>query len=219
MKRHFDDELEDLKQRILRMGALVEGQIRQALTALMDRDDFVANQVIQNDRQVNTMDVEIDELCLELLALHQPAARDLRFITTAMKISTELERMSDLAENICERAIELHAESQLKPYIDIPLMAERAIKMVGEALDAFVRGDSVLARQVFNEDDYIDDLNEQIFRELLSFMMENPQTISRAIRLSFISKAIERIADHATNVAELVVYMVEGKIIRHTIPT
>jgi phosphate transport system protein len=219
MKRHFDDELADLKQRILRMGALVEGQIRQSLVALVDRDDSVANQVIQNDRQVNTMDVEIDELCLELLALHQPAARDLRFVTTAMKISTELERMSDLAENICERTIELHAEPQLKPYIDIPLMAERAIKMVAEALDAFVRGDSVLAREVLNEDDYIDDLNEQIFRELLSFMMENPQTISRAIRLSFISKYIERIADHATNVAELVVYMVEGKIIRHMLPT
>ena len=219
MKRHFDDELADLKQRILRMGALVEGQIRQSLVALVDRDDSVANQVIQNDRQVNTMDVEIDELCLELLALHQPAARDLRFVTTAMKISTELERMSDLAENICERTIELHTEPQLKPYIDIPLMAERAIKMVAEALDAFVRGDSVLAREVLNEDDYIDDLNEQIFRELLSFMMENPQTISRAIRLSFISKYIERIADHATNVAELVVYMVEGKIIRHMLPT
>jgi len=217
MKRHFDDELADLKQRILRMGALVEAHIRQALSALVDRDDLVANQVIQNDRQVNTMDVEIDEICLELLALHQPAARDLRFVTMAMKITTELERMSDLAENICECAIELHAEPQLKPYIDIPLMAERAIKMVGEALNAFVREDSVLARQVLNEDDYVDDLNEQIFRDLLSFMMENPHTISGAIRLLFVSKAIERIADHATNVAELVVYMVEGKIIRHMI--
>jgi phosphate transport system protein len=132
-----------------------------------------------------------------------------------MKISTELERMSDLAENICERSMELNEEPQLKPYIDIPLMAEHATKMVGESLDAFVRGDSVLARKVLDEDDYIDELNEQIFRELLSFMMENPKTISRAIRLSFISKYIERIADHATNMAELVVYMVEGKIIRH----
>ncbi|PJA78379.1 MAG: phosphate transport system regulatory protein PhoU, partial [Nitrospirae bacterium CG_4_9_14_3_um_filter_51_5] len=178
MKRHFDDELADLRQGILRMGALVEGQIRQALTALVDRDDLVARQVIQNDRQVNTMDVVIDEQCLELLALHQPAAKDLRFVTTAMKISTELERMSDLAENICERALELHVEPQLKPYIDIPRMAEHAIKMVGQALDAFVRGDSVLARRVLTEDDYVDELNEQIFRELLSFMMENPQTIS-----------------------------------------
>jgi phosphate transport system protein len=219
IQRRFDEELAELKQQILRMGSLVEGQIRQALKALVDRDDALAKQVIENDRQVNTMDVAVDEACLELLALQQPAARDLRFITTAMKISTELERMSDLAENICERAIELHEEPQLKPYIDIPLMADRAIQMVGEALDAFVRGDSALARRVLDEDDYIDELNEQIFRELLSFMMENPQTISRAIRLSFISKYIERIADHATNVAELVVYMVEGKIIRHMIQT
>ncbi len=215
MLRRFDEELAGLKQQILRMGSLVEDQIRQALKALVDRDDDLASQVIDNDRQVNTMDVAVDEACLELLALQQPAARDLRFITTAMKISTELERMSDLAENICERSMELNEEPQLKPYIDVPLMAEHAIKMVGEALDAFVRGDSVLARKVLDEDDYIDDLNEQVFRELLSFMMENPQTISRAIRLSFISKYIERIADHATNVAELVVYMVEGKIIRH----
>jgi phosphate transport system protein len=217
MKRHFDEELADLKQRILRMGALVESQIRQSLTALVDRNEELAQQVIQNDHHVNTMDVEVDEVCLELLALHQPAARDLRFITTAMKISTELERMSDLAENICERAIELNEEPQLKPYIDIPLMAERAIKMVRESLDAFVRWDSGLARKVLDDDDSVDNLNEQIFRELLSFMIENPQTISRAIRLSFISKYIERIADHATNVAELIVYMVEGKIIRHTI--
>ena len=215
IQRRFDEELAGLKEKILRMGSLVESQIRQALQALIDRDDDLATQVIENDRKVNTMDVAVDEACLELLALQQPAARDLRFITTAMKISTELERMSDLAENICERAIELHEEPQLKPYIDIPLMAEHAAKMVGEALDAFVRGDSVLARKVLDEDDYIDNLNEQIFRELLSFMMENPKAISRAIRLSFISKYIERIADHATNVAELVVYMVEGKIIRH----
>ncbi|MDX2348326.1 MAG: phosphate signaling complex protein PhoU [Nitrospirota bacterium] len=215
IQRRFDEELAGLKEKILRMGSLVEGQIRQALQALIDRDNDLATQVIENDRQVNTMDVAVDEACLELLALQQPAARDLRFITTAMKISTELERMSDLAENICERAIELHEEPQLKPYIDIPLMAEHAAKMVGEALDAFVRGDTVLARKVLDKDDYIDNLNEQIFRELLSFMMENPKAISRAIRLSFISKYIERIADHATNVAELVVYMVEGKIIRH----
>jgi phosphate transport system protein len=218
MPRHFDEELTDLKQKLLRMGALVENQVRQALTSLVERKDDLARQVIENDRQVNTLDVDVDETCLELLALFQPAARDLRFVTTAMKISTELERMSDLAENICERALELNREPQLKPYIDIPLMAERAIKMVGEAIDAFVRGDSALARKVLKDDDHVDELNEQIFRELLSFMMENPQTITRAIRLSFISKYIERIADHATNIAELVVYLVEGKIIRHTLP-
>lgn len=218
MQRHFDEELAGLKEKILRMGALVEEQIQQSLKALIDRDEALAQQVIVNDHRVNTLDVEVDEACLELLALYQPAARDLRFITTAMKISTELERMSDLAENICERAIELNEEPQLKPYIDIPMMAERAMKMVWEALDAFVRADSTLARKVLEDDDVVDELTEQVFRELLSFMMEDPKTISRAIRLSFISKYIERIADHATNVAELVVYLVEGKIIRHTIP-
>ncbi len=217
MIRHFDEELAGLKQKILQMGSLVEDQIQRALKALVDRDDVIAKDVIENDHRVNTLDVEVDEMCLEMLALKQPTARDLRFVTTAMKISTELERMSDLAENICERTIELNEEAQLKPYIDIPLMADHAKRMVGESLDAFVRGDSELARKVLDEDDYIDNLHEQIFRELLVFMMENPQTISRAIRLSFISKYIERIADHATNVAELVVYMVEGKIIRHMI--
>jgi phosphate transport system protein len=166
---------------------------------------------------VNTLDVEVDEDCLRLLALQQPAARDLRFITTAMKISTELERMSDLAENICERALELNEEPQLKPYIDIPRMATWALQMVREALDAFVGSDVALARKVCADDDFVDDLTEQLFRELLSFMLEDPQTTSRAIRITFIAKYLERIADHATNVAELVVYMVEGKIIRHTI--
>ena len=217
MQRHFDEELGDLKQKILHMGALVEDQVERAKKALTERNEALAKQVIQDDRRVNTLDVEVDEYCLRLLALYQPAARDLRFIATAMKISTELERMSDLAENICERAIELNEEPQLKPYIDIPDMADRAITMMGQALDAFVRGDSVLARQVLEEDDLVDELTEQVFRELLSFMMENPQTITRAIRLSFVAKYIERIADHATNVAELVVYLVEGKIIRHTL--
>ena len=218
MHRHFDEELADLKQRILRMGAMVEEQLQQAIKALVDRDEELARKVIENDRQVNTIDVEVDEVCLNLLALYQPAARDLRFITTAMKISTDLERMSDLAENICERAIELNEEPRLKPYIDIPNMAEMALRMVSEALDAFVRGDSSLARKVLDDDDEIDKLNEQLFRELLSYMIENPKTITRAIRLSFVSKSIERIADHATNVAELVVYLVEGKIIRHMVP-
>jgi phosphate transport system protein len=134
-----------------------------------------------------------------------------------MKISTELERISDLAENICERAIELNEEPQLKPYIDIPRMANWSLRMVKEALDAFVNHDATLARKVCTDDDFVDDLTHQLFRELLSFMLENPQTITRAIRITFISKYLERIADHATNVAELVVYMVEGKIIRHTL--
>ena len=218
MERHFEKEFDKIKSKILMMGSLVEDQIRNALTALVERDEALARQVIENDRNVNTLDVEIDEMALDALVRYQPVARDLRFVTTAMKISSELERMSDLAENICERALELNEEPQLKPYIDIPHMAERARIMVKESLDAFVKMDSALARKVIQDDDFVDNLTEQLFRELLSFMMENPKTISRAIRLSFIAKYIERLADHATNVAELVVYMVEGKIIRHTVP-
>ena len=215
--RHFDEELKNLKSKLLRMGGMVEDQIQGALRALVERDSDLAREVIENDHRVNALDVEVDEDCLSLLALQQPTARDLRFITTAMKISTELERMSDLAENICERAIELNEEPQLKPYIDIPRMANGALKMVRDALDAFVASDSGLAREVCADDDFVDDLTEQLFRELLSFMLENPKTITRAIRITFIAKYLERIADHATNVAELVVYMVEGKIIRHTL--
>ena len=218
MERHFEEDFDKIKSKILMMGSLVEDQIRNALTALVERDEALARQVIENDRNVNTFDVEIDEMALDALVRYQPVAKDLRFVTTAMKISTELERMSDLAENICERALELNEEPQLKPYIDIPHMAERARIMVKESLDAFVKMDSTLARKVIHDDDFVDNLTEQLFRELLSFMMENPKTISRAIRLSFIAKYIERLGDHATNVAELVVYLVEGKIIRHTIP-
>ncbi len=217
MQRHFEQELQDLKGKILRMGSLVEEQVQGALRALTERDSDLARKIIANDRQVNTLDVEVDEESLRLLALQQPAARDLRFITTAMKISTELERISDLAENICERAIELNEEPQLKPYIDIPRMANWSLRMVKESLDAFVNHDADLARKVCMDDDFVDDLTHQLFRELLSFMLENPQTITRAIRITFIAKYLERIADHATNVAELVVYMVEGKIIRHTL--
>jgi phosphate transport system protein len=213
-KRHFDEELAELKTKLVRMAGLVEDQIDKALTALVTRDAALACRVIERDHKVNAMDVEID-----LLALHQPAAHDLRLVTTAMKLSTELERISDLAESICERAIELNEEPQLKPYIDIPRMGSLARVMVKESIDAFVKEDSKLARKVIIDDDFVDDLMEQLFRELLSFMMENPHTISRAIRLSFIAKSLERVADHATNIAELVVYLVEGKIIRHTTPS
>jgi len=216
MQRHFDEEMKNLKEKILRMGAMVEEQIANAIKSLVERDSDLARRVIENDHHVNALDVEVDEDCLRLIALHQPMAVDLRFLTTAMKISTELERMSDLAENISERAVELNEEPQLKPYIDIPRMAERAQQMVKESLDAFVNRNSDLARKVCRDDDFIDDLNHQIFRELLSFMIEDPQTTTRAIRISFIAKYIERIGDHATNIAEMVVYLVEGKIIRHT---
>jgi len=218
-QRHFDEELADLKSKLLRMAGLAEDQIDNALTALVTRDSALATQVIERDHKVNALDVEIDEDCIRLLALHQPAARDLRLVTTAMKIATELERISDLAENVCERAIELNEEPQLKPYIDIPRMGRWTRTMVKESIDGFVREDAILARKVLMDDDLVDDLMEQLFRELLSFMLEDTHTISRAIRLSFIAKYLERMADHATNIAELVVYLVEGKIIRHTTPS
>ena len=218
-QRHFDEELADLKTKLLRMAAQTEDQIDQALTALVTRDSALARVVIERDHQINALDVEIDEESIRLLALHQPAARDLRLVTTAMKIATELERISDLSENVSERVIELNEEPQLKPYIDIPMMGNMARTMVKHSIDAFVRDDAQLARKVLADDDYVDDLMEQLFRELLSFMLEDTRTISRAIRLSFIAKYLERMADHATNIAELVVYLVEGKIIRHTTPS
>jgi phosphate transport system protein len=217
MERHLDAELTDLKNKLLLMGGSVESQLQDVLQALTERDSNLAIRVVENDLQINRLDLEIDEACLRLLALYHPRAGDLRYITTAMKISMELERMSDMAENIAERAIELNDEPQLKPYIDIPRMAEWTTQMVKECLDAFVNSDVELARKVCQDDSYVDDLTEQLFRELLSFMLEDPNTITRAIRLTFIGKYYERIADHATNIAELVVYMVEGKIIRHMV--
>jgi phosphate transport system protein len=217
-QRHFDEELSDLKTKLLRMAGQAEDQIDRALTALVTRDSDLARQVIERDHLVNALDVEIDEESIRLLALHQPAARDLRLVTTAMKIATELERISDLAENVSERVLELNEEPQLKPYIDIPTMGNMARMMVKQSIDAFVKNDAQLARKVLTDDDFVDDLMEQVFRELLSFMLEDTRTISRAIRLSFIAKYLERMADHATNIAELVVYLVEGKIIRHTTP-
>jgi phosphate transport system protein len=154
---------------------------------------------------------------VELLALHQPTAGDLRFITTAMKIVTDLERIGDQAVNIAQRVVELNREPQLKPYIDLPRMADQAQRMVKESLDAFVARDTDLARQVCGEDDSVDAFKEQIFRELLTFMMEDPKTIPRAIRLILISRFLERVADHATNIAEMVIYMVESKMVRHTL--
>src|SRR5919197_1733435 len=217
MQRHFHEELDALKQTLLAMGALVEDQIRHAMRALVDRDEELAERVIARDREVNAYDVEVDEKCVELLALHQPAASDLRFITTAMKIVTDLERIGDQAVNIAQRTIELNREPQLKPYIDLPRMADRAQTMVKQSLDAFVARDTELARRVCAADAEVDALKEQIFRELLTFMMEDARTIARAIRLILVSRFLERVADHATNIAEMVIYMVESKIVRHTL--
>jgi len=216
MYRHFHEELDTLKQTLLAMGGLVEDQIRRVMSALLQGDDTLAQEVIERDQEVNAYDVEVDETCVNLLALHQPAASDLRFITTTMKIVTDRERIGDQAVNIAQRVLELNREPQLKPYIDLPRMAERAQRMVKESLDAFVRRDTQSARRVRAEDAEVDALREQIFRELLTYMMEDPRTIPRAIRLILISRFLERIGDHATNIAEMVVYMVEGKMIRHT---
>lgn len=217
MQRHFHEELDGLKQTLLAMGALVEDQIRCVMRALVERDGELAQDVIDRDRQVNAYDVEIDEKCVELLALHQPTAGDLRFITTAMKIVTDLERIGDQAVNIAQRAIELNEEPQLKPYIDLPRMAEKAQRMVKEALDAFVARDTELARQVCAKDAEVDGIKEQVFRELLTYMMSDPKTIPRAIRLMLISRFLERVADHATNIAEMVIYLVDSKMVRHTL--
>jgi len=213
----FDAELNDLKQSILVMGGKVELMIANSVNSLVERDTTLAERTIAMDHEINTAEVSIDERCLELLALRQPAARDLRFITIALKIVTDLERMGDQCANIAKRAREMNEEPPLKPYIDIPRMAHRAEVMVKEALDAFVRGDSELAIKVCKDDSFVDELNIQIQRELLTFMIEDPSTISRAMRLNYISKSLERIADHATNIAEMVIFMVKGKDIRHTI--
>lgn len=212
----FDDELIKLKEKILEMGALVENSIRDSIKSLLEKDNDIAKEVIQRDHIINSLDVEIDEECIRLIALRQPKATDLRFITTAMKITTDLERMGDLATNIAERALELNKEPDIKPYIDIPRMRDIALGMTRDALDAFVHKDKKLAMDVIMRDDEIDDLKHAIISELLFLMLEDPNIICRAMRITFIAQYLERFADHATNIAEMVVYLVEGKFIRHT---
>ena len=211
----FDEELRELKEKILFEGSLVEKAVRNAIKALQSRDSELARRVIEDDDLINTKEVEIEEFCIKLLALRQPAAKDLRFITTAVKINYDLERMGDMAVNVCERVLDLNLEPQLKPYIDLPEMAEIAQMMVKESLEAFVREDVQLAWKVTNEDEKVDQLTEQIFRELLTYMSEDMKAISRSTRLLFIAKYLERLADHAVSIAELVIFLVEGKIIRH----
>ena len=213
--RTYELQLEKLRASVLEMGGLVEDQIAQAMRALTARDQTLARATIERDHMVNRLDVEIDDLALKLLALHQPAARDLRLITTALKVTTDLERIGDLAEHIAERATELAGELPIKPSIDLPRMAELARDMLRRSLDAFVREDEKLALSVCNADDTIDQLHGQLFRELVEFMAEDPRTVSRAMRLLFVSKYLERVGDHATNIAEMVFFMVKGRSIRH----
>jgi len=213
--RQYEEDLRELRAGLIKMGGLAERQIADAVDSLVNRDSEKARVTIAGDAEVNRMDIECDERCLNLLALHQPAAGDLRFITTGLKITTDLERIGDNAVNICERAVELNEEPQLKPYIDIPRMAEVAQSMVKDSIDAFVRKDVELAREVIDRDDVVDNLQHQIYRELLSYMAEDPHTIGRSTKILFVSKYLERIADHATNIAEMVIFMVKGKNIKH----
>lgn len=212
----FDEELAHLNGLVLQMGSLVEQAIKNSVQALVERDNELARSVIEGDHQVNTLDIEIDEASVRLIALRQPKAGDLRLITTAMKITTDLERMGDLAVNVAQRALELNKEPVLKEYIDIPRMREIAQGMTRDALDAFVKRDMKLAKDVIMRDDEIDDLKHKILSELLFMMTENSSIICRAMRITFVAQYLERIADHATNIAEMVLYLIEGKIIRHT---
>jgi phosphate transport system protein len=212
----FDDELKILREKVLKLGCMVENSIRDSVKALVERDSELAKEVIKRDHLVNALDVGIDEECVRLIALRQPMARDLRLITTAMKITTDLERMGDLAVNIAERAIELNDEPQLKPFVNIPKMAEITQTMVRDALDSFVTGCSRLPYEVIRTDDEVDELTVRNFEELLSFMIQDPKIIPLAVKRTYIAKYLERIADHATNIAEMIIYMCKGKMIRHT---
>jgi phosphate transport system protein len=215
--RHFDEELNLLKEKLLSMASLAETMIYKAVKSLAERDESLFEVVNQDEKKVNYLQIEIDELCLKLLALKQPMATDLRFITSAMKINSELERIGDLAVNIIQRAEVLIKQPQLKPLIDIPRIAELTQKMVKDSLDAFIKKDADLARSILTRDDQVDGLKDQIFRELLTFMLSDQSTIPRALELILVSRHLERIGDHATNIAEDVIYLVQGKDIRHHI--
>ncbi len=212
---HHEQELAFLKDRLLLMAGHAEGSVNNAIRALMERDDALARQIKEDDQVIDNFEIEIDDLCLRQLA-RAPLASDLRFITVAMKISRDLERIGDEATTISRRVLELNCEPQLKPYIDIPRMARLALDMLKEALDAFVSRDSKQARLLIPRDKEVDAIHKQLQRELVSYMIERPSTITRALNLMTISKAIERIADHATNIAEEVVFNCEGRDIRHS---
>lgn len=214
--REYESELRKLRDHLLHMGAKVEEMIAGSVKALIDRDTDLARRMITFDHEIDHLEVRIDDLCLRILAKRQPVASDLRTITTAMKMVTDLERIGDLGVNICERDIELSAEPPLKTYVDLPKMAEIVQGMVREALDAFVQRDAERARQVIERDRTVDVYYGQIFLELLTYMMEDVRNIYRATRVQSIAKYLERIGDHATNLAEMVVFMVKGKDIRHT---
>jgi phosphate transport system protein len=214
-RHHFEGDLQALKKRLLEMGALVEQRMHQAISALMERQPPAAEAVANGDHEVNDLQIEIDDRCLKLLALQGPLASDLRLITAAMKINADLERIGDQAVNIAETALRVMAQPPLRPVLDLHRMADLAQKMTRDSLDAFVRRDAVLARAVLAQDDEVDLLKDQSFRVLLTYMMADPGTIERALGLILVARNLERIADHATNVAEDVIFVVEGKDVRH----
>ena len=213
--RHFQEELEQLKRRLLEMGGLAEENVRLAVKGLVDRDHALIDRVLLGDEPLNALHIELDNRSFTLLALYQPMAADLRTIVAALKINTDLERVGDLAVNIAEAARRYTSHSPVKKLIDIPRMASIAQTMLRDALDAFVRRDVDLAQQVLNEDDKLDALKTQIFRELLTYMLQDPSTIEPALDLILVSRHLERIGDHATNVAEDVIFIVSARDVRH----
>jgi phosphate transport system protein len=215
MKRPFLAELDELQLRLLQMGGLVEFAIHRSIRSLIERDASFAQQVWDNEKRINAMEIEIDELATRILALHQPVARDLRFLTAAIKINSDLERMGDLAINIIQRSISLVNRPPVKPLIDIPLMSKLVESMVRRSLDAFVKRDADLAREVLLADDEVDELKNTVYRELIGFMETDQAGIHPAVDLIFIAHSLERIGDHATNVAEDVLFLVNGIDVRH----
>jgi phosphate transport system protein len=214
--KEYEGDLNRLREQILLMGAHVERMIRESIRCLVDRDAEAARRIIEGDREVDQLELMIDRMCLNVLALRQPVAKDLRFITIVLKMVRDLERIGDLAVNISERVIELNEEPPLKAYVDIPRMADEVTGMVRDALDALVNADEVMARNVIERDDVVDEAYDRILRILLTYMMENPRNIYRATRLQSIAKCLERVSDHATNLAEMVVFNAVGTDIRHS---
>ena len=213
--KHYEGQLRSLKEKLLLIGHKAEASIADATRALIERKPSLAQRVIDEDDQLDQLELEIDDICLEILAREQPVASDLRFIATAMKIVGDIERIGDNGVNIARRALEILDEPELKPIIDVPVAAAAAQRILKESLDAFVNGDAELAKQVIEGDRYIDDVCEQMLRELLTYMFEDPTTISRALRLIFVARNLERVGDHAANIAEMVIFLVDGQDIRH----
>ncbi len=213
--REYEHELRQLREQVLLMGSHVETVIGDSIKALVERDSALADRTIEADRIIDRMEVELDGLCLQILARRQPVASDLRFITLVLKVVTDLERIGDLGVNVCERVLELNTEARLKPYVDIPRMGQAVQSMLREVLDAFVAKDADRARAIIERDAVVDALYAQVFRELLTFMMEDAHNVYRATRLQSVAKYLERMADHTTNLAEMVIFMVDGQDVRH----